>query len=106
MLGNKPWDDPEEKLNKKIRKIARNAAYSIGAAIGIFLIAAIYPKEDGSETISKVMNEFSTVMAVYAAILLGSIILKKKYAPIISTLMTWVIMPTWIGYLVLQYANS
>jgi len=105
MLGTKPWDDPEEKLNKKIRKIGRNAAYGIGGAVGIFLIAALYPKEEGSENIVKIMNDFSLVLFVYAATLLLAIILKKKYAPIINMLMTWFIIPGWIVSLVMQHAN-
>ena len=103
----KPWDDPEEKLNKKLRKIGRNAAYGIGGAIGIFLIATLYPKEEGAETqtMIEVMNDFSLVMFVYAAILLGGLIFQRKRAPLINMLMTWFIIPSWIVVLVLEHTG-
>jgi len=82
----KPWDDPEEKLNKKIRKIGRNAAYGIGGSIGIFLIATLYPKEEGSEYIVKIMNDFALVMFVYAATLLAALIFQRKRSPLINDL--------------------
>ena len=106
MLGTKPWENPEEKLNKKIRKIGRNAAYSIGGAIGIFLIATFYPKEEGSQKIVEIMKDFSLVMFVYAITLLAVIIFQKKRAPLVNMAMTWFIIPSWIVYLVLQHTGQ
>jgi len=102
----KPWDDPEEKLNKKLKKIGRNAAYAMGAAIGIFLIAALYPKEEGSEHIASIMGDFSLVLFVHGAVLLAALIFIRKRAPLIGGLMSWLITPGWIGYLIMQYSGS
>jgi len=102
----KPWDDPEEKLNKKLRKIGRNAAYAIGAAIGIFIISALYPKEEGSENIASIMGDFSLILFVHGAVLLAALVFIRKRASIIGGLMSWLITPSWIGYLIMQYSRG
>ena len=102
----KPWDDPEEKLNKKLRKIGRTAAYSIGGAIGLFLVKALFPKEEGHEKITGMMGDIVLVLIVYGAVLLLALILKKKLAPIIAMLMTWIIVPSWLTYLFMNASNG
>ncbi len=105
MVG-KPWDDPEEKLNKKLRKIGRTAAYAIGGAIGLGVIGAIFPKEDSLEKITDIMGDITLMLIVYGLILLASIIFKKKLAPIINIIMTWIIVPAWIAYLFMTASGS
>lgn len=102
----KPWDDPEEKFNKKLRKIGRNAAYAIGVSIGIFIIAVLYPKEEGSENIASIMADFSLVLFIHGGVLLVGLIFARKRALLIAALMLWLITPSWILYLVLQYSGS
>lgn len=102
----KPWDDPEEKLNKKLRKIGRNAAYGIGGGIGLLLIKMFFPKEDGHEKITDIMGDLILMLFVYGAVLLLAIIFKKKLAPLIAMLMTWVIVPSWLAYLFMNASGN
>ena len=95
----KPWDDPEEKLNKKLRKIGRSAAYALGGAIGLFIIKAFFPKEEGQEKITDIMGDIVLVLFVYGAILLLALIFKKKRAPLVASLMTWLVIPSWLVYI-------
>lgn len=95
----KPWDDPEEKLNKKLRKIGRTAAYALGGAIGLWVIGAIFPKEDGMDKIIDIMGDIALMLVVYGIVLLAGVVFKKKLAPIINMVMTWIVVPTWIAYL-------
>ena len=95
----KPWDDPEERLNKKIRKIGRTGAYALGGSIGLWLVSLFFPKEEGHEKITDMMSDIALLLSVYGIILFIGIIFKRKRAPIINLLMTWIIIPTWIAYL-------
>ena len=101
-MGEKPWDDPEEKLNKKLRKIGRSAAYALGGAIGLWLVSAFFPKEEGHEKITTIMNDIALMLTIYGLVLLLGIILKKKHAPIINIIMTWIIAPAWIASIFLS----
>ena len=96
---NKPWDDPEEKLNKKLRKIGRSASYAMGGAIGLWIIKLFFPKESGHDKITNIIGDIIPVLFVYGAVLLAALIFKKKLAPIISSTMTWLIVPGWLAYI-------
>ena len=75
---SKPWDDPEEKFEKKIRKIGRTGAYAIGGSIGLWIILAIFPKEEGHEKITGVIDNVVFMLFVYGCILFGAIIFKRQ----------------------------
>ena len=105
-MVKKPWEDPEEKFNKKIRKIGRNAAYAFGGSTGLWLLAAFYPKEEGSEKITHIISNISLILFIYGTILIAAIITKKKLAPAIYLFVTWIIMPIWIGYLFMQASGK
>ena len=95
----KPWDDPEEKLNKKLRKIGRNAAYAYGGAIGLFLLKSLYPKEEGHEKITDVMGDISLMLVMYANVIILTVLFKKKLTPLVASLMTWLVIPAWLIYI-------
>lgn len=102
----KPWDDPEEKLNKKIRKVGRSAAYAIGGGLGLFIIKVLFPKEEGHEKITDMIGDIVTVLIVYGAVLLLSVIFKKKLAPLVASIMTWLIVPSWLIYLFMNASSN
>ena len=99
---SKPWDDPEEKFEKKIRKIGRTGAYAIGGSIGLWIILALFPKEEGHEKITGVIDNVVFMLFVYGCILFGAIIFKRRKAPLVNLLTTWIIIPSWLAYTLLK----
>ena len=58
----KPWDDPEKKLNKKLRNIGRSAAYALGGGVGLLIIKALFPKEDGNDKITGMIGDIVLIL--------------------------------------------
>ncbi len=92
------FGDPEERLNKKVRRCTRNAVFAVGIGIGLFLLKTFYPDQEGAEHITKLFGTISLCLIFYGGVLLAAIIFKRELAPPLNTLLTWFILPTYLFY--------
>lgn len=93
------WDDPEQRLNKKVRKAARNGALSVGGGVGFFFMGVLYPHEEGADHIASLFTNLALVMIFYGAVMLATVMFKRKLVPPMNFLMTWLVLPSLILFL-------
>lgn len=93
------WDDPEERLNKKISKAARNGAFSVGGGVGLFFMGMLYPHEEGADHIATLFSNLSVVMIFYGVVMLATVMFKRKLVPPVNFVMTWFVLPTLVLFL-------
>lgn len=92
------FGDPEERLKKKLRRCTRNAVLAVGVGVGLFLLKAFYPDQEGAEHITKLFGTLSLCLIFYGGILLAAIAFKKTLAPPLNTLLTWFAVPSYLLY--------
>jgi hypothetical protein len=93
------WDDPEQRLNKKVRKAARNGALSVGGGVGLFFMGMLYPHEEGADHIASLFTNLALVMILYGAVMLATVMFRRRLVPPMNLLMTWLVLPTLILFL-------
>jgi hypothetical protein len=93
------WNDPEERLNKKVRKAARNGAFAIGGGVGLFFMGMLYPHEEGADHIARLFSNLALVMILYGAVMLATVMFRRRLVPPMNFLMTWLVLPTLILFL-------
>lgn len=93
------WDDPEQRLNKKVRRVARNGAFSIGGGVGLFFMGMLYPHEDGANHIARLFNNLALVMILYGVVMLATVMFKRRLVPPMNLVMTWLVLPTLVLFL-------
>lgn len=99
-------DDPEEKLQKKRRKCAKNAAYAIGGAIGLWVLKTIWPEKEGAEKITEIFAGLGWCLLAYGLVVLATMMFKREWALHVNALMTWLIVPGWVAVLLIRAAGG
>lgn len=90
MLGG----DPEEKLQKKQRRIIRTSVWSIGLGLGLLAARMIAPLFAGeSEAASSGFSAFGFALTGYGAAQLIAIVFMRRHAPLVCSVITYIIMP-------------
>ena len=97
------FPDPEERLNKKVRKAARNGALSVGGGVGLFFMGMLYPHEEGADHIAKLFSNLALVMILYGVVMLVTVMFRRRLVPPMNLVMTWVVLPTLILFLFSQH---
>ncbi len=85
---------PEEKREKKIRRIARNGSYGLGGGAGLWFLNALYPHEKEADHVAALFGQLALVMILYGAVTLATVLFKKEWAGRVHFLLLWVILPT------------
>lgn len=96
------WQDTEQRLNKKVRKAARNGAFSVGGGIGLWFMGMLYPHEEGANHIASLFTNLAMVTILYGGVMLATVLFKRKLVPPMNTVMTWFVLPTLILFLFSQ----
>lgn len=88
------FGDPEEKREKKIRKIMRNAAFAVGGGVGLWLLNALYPYEKEAENMARLFGSIAGVLIAYGLVMVGVVMVKRKLAIPVNLFMIWIVLPT------------
>ncbi len=102
------WDDKDEKLKKKRRKCAKNAAYAIGGGFGLFMVKFLIPDLENMdvEKVKELMNILSGWSVIYGIIVVGFLVKKPERALMINGLLVWMVTPVIVIYVVMQMASA
>ncbi|MGB4057916.1 MAG: hypothetical protein WBK77_07515 [Alphaproteobacteria bacterium] len=87
------FEDPEQRQNRKIRKIARNGAFALGGGVGLWFMNALYPYEKEAENMASLFGYVAMLLIAYGIIVLPCIIFKRKLAVPVNALMVWLVLP-------------
>lgn len=96
------WEDAEQRLNKKVRKAARNGAFSVGGGVGLWFMGMLYPHEEGANHIASLFTNLAMVMILYGIVMLATVMFRRKLVPSMNLVMTWFVLPTLILFLFSQ----
>ncbi len=96
------WDTPEEKTQKKLRKCTKNAAYAVGGGLGLWLLKAFYPEKEGAEKITELFTAFGGCLILYGVTVLAVILFKKDWALRINAVLSWIVIPSYVVYLLVN----
>jgi hypothetical protein len=96
-------NDSDPKFEKKIFKIGRTAAYSIGGAIGCWFLNLIYPYPEDARHIAAVLGAMAWVLLGYGALMLGLILLNKRLAPLVNLVMIAIVIPSAVLYILMAH---
>ncbi len=100
------WHDEEEKKAKKFRKVAKSAAYSVGGGIGLWLLSIFLPDQEGSEKIIPLLWDLGTALFVFGGVVLATIVLKRDWTFPMHMLLSWLILPSWIIMLIIDFTRG
>ncbi len=96
------WGDPDERREKKIYKIGKSAAYSIGGGIALKIFALLYPKPDNAKA-EAIANMFggpvSWLLIIYGIIMLAVIVTRRNAAPPLNLLFLLFVIPACLLYI-------
>lgn len=99
------WDDPEERRKKKIRKAAKSAASAGGGGVALWFFSLLYPRTEESEGIAALLADLALPLVLYALVVLGFILFKEKLALKVYVLMSWIVLPSYVVYLLMRAAQ-
>ena len=88
------FSDREEKADRKINKIIKSGCYAIGGGVGLWFMYALYPREQGAESIAALFGNVAAVLGLYGVIILAVAVFKRDWAIIVNKLMVWIVLPT------------
>lgn len=94
------WNDDREQ--RKIYRIGKSAAYSIGGGLAIWLMALFYPQPEGSEHISRAFVSVSWLLIAYGIIMLTTIVMRQNAAPKLNLLFILFVLPACLYYIFLK----
>ena len=94
--------DPEERKNRKIGKCARNAAYTGGLGLGLWIVTMLWQgyEDEKSAAAMHMFSNFGLALLLYAAVVLGFVAVKRNLAPFVNMVLFWLVLPAYIFYLV------
>ena len=90
-------DDKELKKEKKIGKIGRNAAVSIGLGLGFLVLTPSLPDIDNeakTDAMKGLFANLAIMMISYGAVLLLSVVFVRNKAQLIAGIMSWFVAPS------------
>jgi hypothetical protein len=96
------WGDPavkEAKKQRKISRIGKSAAYSIGGGLGIWALKLFYPHPEGSERITAVFGLIGWILILYGVIMLTIIMLRPNLTRKANMLFIWFVIPACLYYI-------
>lgn len=96
------WGDPEERKRKKLYRIGKSAAYSVGGGLGVWILSSVYPYPPEAERMAGVFGQIGWVLLLYGITMLAVIVVRQDWAPKINLLMIGIVIPSWLFYIFLN----
>lgn len=92
------WDviDAEEKLNRKFRKMTKNAVYCVGGGIGLMIVQHFFPDMDGEGTAKALMHGLGLTVLGYGLVMLTALVFLRAQARKVNFFMLFFVVPTLI----------
>lgn len=100
------WDDAEDRKKKKIRKAGKNAAMTAGAGVALWIFTYLYPQNEGSEKVIPLLRDLAPALILYGIAILAALLFKRERALAVYTLLTWLVLPAYAGYLLMSNIGS
>ena len=86
--------DPEEKKERKLRRIMRKAAWGLGIGVGLFLLKIfVTPFIGDNEMATSAMGAFSLCLFGYGALMMLVFTFARNWVTRADLLLCWVIIP-------------
>ena len=99
------WDDPEERRKKKIKKVGKGAASALGGGVALWVFSLLYPQPEEAKDIAGLLADLSLALILYGIVVLAFILFKEKLALKVNTLLVWLVLPSYVGYLFMNAAQ-
>ena len=93
------FGDPDERFEKKIYKIGKSAAYSLGGGIALWGMMWLYPHPEGSERVTNALGPIGWLLVIYGIVMLTLIIVRKNAVPMVNFLFMALIIPACLIYI-------
>lgn len=93
------WGDTEDKEEKKLYRIGKGAAYSIGGGLGVWGMKLFYPHPDGSERLTAVLGPIGWILILYGITILTVIVMHKNMTLTVNRILFWLVIPACLYYI-------
>lgn len=95
MTQGRDWDviDEEERMNRKYRKLMKNAVYCIGGGIGLMIVHMFFPDLDGEGTAKALMKGLGWTILGYGLALLTALIFARGQVFKVNFFLLFLIVP-------------
>jgi hypothetical protein len=90
------WDvlEREEKLNKKYRRIIKNAVYCIGGGIGLLIVQHFFPDMDGEGKAKALMNGLGFTILAYGLVMITVFVFLRAHVFKANFFLLFFVVPT------------
>jgi hypothetical protein len=92
-------EEPSARLKRKLYRIGKSAAYSVGGGIAMYGIAIFYPRPEEAERVSRVFMALGTLLTTYGIIMLATLMLRQTLATKLNFLFLMFVIPAWLFYI-------
>lgn len=88
------WDviEREQKLEKKYRRITKNAVYCLGGGLGLLLVKTFFP-DLGGDSARNLMNGLAIAVIAYGLVMLTALVFLRSQLFKINFFMLFFVVP-------------